>query len=122
MVDKYEKYTGQISNVSVVYNVYRIVLPLIVLITYFTSPETSRLGEVDPALFVQVSAIYAIFGIVITFFVPTAGKYLERPQVLAGTLLVDIFAISLLNYSSGGLASGLGLLLIVTIASGSIMI
>jgi two-component system, NtrC family, sensor histidine kinase PilS len=122
MVERYDKYTGQISNVSVVYNVYRIVLPLIVLVTYFTSPETSRLGEVDPTLFVQASAIYAIFGVVITFCAPSGRSYLQRPQVLAGLLLIDIFAISLLNYSSGGMASGLGLLLIVTIASGSIMI
>ena len=41
---------------------------------------------------------------------------------MASTLIVDILATSLIIYTCGGTSSGLGLLLIVTIASGSILI
>ncbi len=114
--------TGQLSNVAVVYNIYRIVLPLVLLVTFISSPETTLLGDFDPTLFVQVSTTYAIFGVLVTFFAPTGGGILRNPQVLSGTVVIDILAITLIVYSSGGMISGMGLLLVVTIASGSILI
>lgn len=115
-------YEEQIANVSVVYNVYRIVLPLVLLLTYITSPETSALGDLDPTLFVQVNVAYAIFGALIMFFTQTARNLMRSLPALTAMLIGDILAISLLNYTSGGTESGLGLFMIVTIASGSIMI
>jgi two-component system sensor histidine kinase PilS (NtrC family) len=122
MAEKTAQYTDQIYNVSVVYNIYRILLPLVLLITDISSPETSQLGDLYPTLFVQVCTAYAIFGVITTFFAPIGRGMLKIPQILSGTLILDILAITLLIYSSGGLASGLGLLLIVTIAAGSILI
>ncbi|MEQ8954781.1 MAG: ATP-binding protein [Gammaproteobacteria bacterium] len=114
--------TGQLSNVAVVYNIYRIVLPLVLLVTFISSPENTLLGEFDPTLFVQVTTTYAIFGVLVTFFAPTGGGILRNTQVLSGTIVVDILAITLIVFSSGGMISGMGLLLIVTMASGSILI
>ena len=116
------QYSGQIYNVSVVYNIYRIVLPLVLLINYITNPDAVQLGDLDPTLFVQVCTVYAIFGVGIAFFAPTGRGFLQIPHILTGTLIVDILSITLMIFSSGGIASGLGLLLIVTIASGSILI
>ena len=116
------QYSGQIYNVSVVYNIYRIVLPLVLLITYITNPDAVQLGNLDPTLFVQVSTAYAIFGVGIAFFTPAGRGFLQIPHILTGTLIVDILCITLMIFSSGGIASGLGLLLIVTIAAGSILI
>lgn len=122
MAEKATQYEAQISNVSVVYNVYRIVLPLVLLVTYVSSPETAVLGVIDPTLFVQVNVAYAIFGVGVTFFTPSANRFMRSQPVLTGTLIADILVITLLLYSSGGIASGIGLLMIVTIASGSILI
>jgi len=122
MAERTAQYTGQIYNVSVVYNIYRVVLPLVLLATYVANPETAPLGALDPELFVQVSATYAIFGIVVAFFTPSGRGIVKVSQFLTGTLIVDILATTLLIYSCGGISSGLGLLLIVTIASGSILI
>ncbi|GAB5497939.1 MAG: ATP-binding protein [Pseudohongiellaceae bacterium] len=122
MAEKTDQYTGQISNVAVVYNIYRIVLPLVLLVTYISSPDNTQFGEVDPTLFVQACTGYAIFGVVIAFLSPDGTRFLENQQILTSTLIADILAISLLIFSSGGVASGLGLLMIVTIASSSIMI
>lgn len=114
-------YPGQIYNVSVVYNIYRIILPLVLLVSSL-GPNSTLLGDLDPTLFVQVCTAYAIFGIVITFFIPIGTHIAKSSHILTGSLIIDIFAITLLTYSSGGMISGLGLLLIVTVASGSILI
>ncbi len=122
MEPRITQYEEQIANVSIVYNVYRIVLPLVLLITFISSPDPSSLGALDPTLFVQVNVVYAVLGVMITFFTPTARNLFRSQPVLTGMLIGDILAISLLDYTSGGTASGLGLFMIVTIASGSIMI
>jgi len=122
MTEETAQYTNQIYNVSVVYNIYRIVLPLVLLVTFIGSPDTTLLGALAPILFVQVCTAYAIFGVVITFFAPAGTRFMGLPHILTGTLIVDIFAITLIVYSCGGIVSGLGLLLIVTVASGSILI
>lgn len=122
MVASIKAYREQISNVSIVYNVYRIVLPLVLLVTYISSRETSQLGVLDSNLFVQINTAYAIYGVVITFFTPGTNKLMQNQHVLTGMLIGDIFIITLLIYTSAGVGSGLSLFMIVTIASGSIMI
>ena len=122
MAARPDHYTGQISNVAVVYNIYRIVLPLVLLVTYISSPDTTLFGRIDPTLFVQTCTGYAIFGVVIAFLSPDGRRFLVNQNIFTSTILADIFAIGLLVYSSGGVASGLGLLLIFTVASSSIMI
>ena len=122
MAETTARYTSQIYNVAVVYNIYRILLPLILLITFISSPNTTLLGALDPTLFVQVCAAWAIFGVVVTFLATTGRKLLQNEHWLSGTLIIDILLVSLIIYSCGGINSGLGLLLIVTIAAGSILI
>lgn len=122
MAERTAQYTYQMNNVSVVYNTYRIVLPLVLLVTYISSPGITRLGALAPTLFVQVTTAYAIFGVGITFSTPAWIRLLEKPNILVATLVIDILAITLIIYTSGGTTGGLGLLLIVTIASGSILI
>lgn len=122
MAARPDHYTGQMSNVAVIYNIYRIVLPLVLLVTYISSTETTQLGEIDPTLLVQTCTGYAIFAVVIAFLSPDGMRFLENQRILISTLLADILAVSLLVFSSGGSSSGLGLLMVVTIASSSIMI
>lgn len=95
---------------------------MVLLVTYVSSPDTAVLGVIDPTLFVQINAAYAIFGVIVTFFTPSARTFMRSQPVLTGTLIADILVISLLIYTSGGTSSGLGLFMIVTIASGSILI
>ncbi|MFK7864765.1 MAG: PAS domain-containing sensor histidine kinase [Pseudohongiellaceae bacterium] len=110
---------GQINNVSTVYNIYRILLPLVLLITYLSDPAATLLGDVDPTLFQQSSIAYLGFGVII---MTTANRFMSVLHFLTGTLIIDIIATTVIVYSCGGIDSGLGLLLIVTIASGSILI
>jgi two-component system sensor histidine kinase PilS (NtrC family) len=121
MNERTAQYPGQIHNVLVVYNIYRIVLPLVLLVSS-VGPSLTLLGVLDPSLFIQVCTAYAIFGIAFTFFTPTRLRVVKDSHILTGSLIIDIFTITVLTYSSGGMISGLGLLLLVTVASGSILI
>lgn len=121
MNERTAQYPGQIHNVSVVYNIYRIVLPLVLLASSL-GPSSTRLGALDPTLFIQACTAYAIFGVAVSFFIPIGTRVVKSSHILTGSLIIDIFTITLLTYSSGGMISGLGLLLIVTVASGSILI
>jgi two-component system sensor histidine kinase PilS (NtrC family) len=122
MSEKTIQHTGQIDNVSAVYNVYRIALPLVLLVTYLSNPEFTLLGDLNSTLFIQVSAAYVVFGLAVVLFFPSVSRLIDRQHLLAGTLIVDIIATAVIVYCCGGIDSGLGLLLIVTIASGSILI
>jgi len=122
MAERATQYTGQIDNVSIVYNIYRIVLPLVLLVTYLSDPARTLLGEVDATLFLQVSIAYVVFGGVVISLFTTATKVINAQHFLSGTLILDILATTLIIYSCGGISSGLGLLIIVTVASGSILI
>ncbi|MBQ13403.1 MAG: PAS domain-containing sensor histidine kinase [Gammaproteobacteria bacterium] len=115
-------YPGQIANVWVVYNIYRIVLPLVLAVTFISNPDSTPLGSFNDTLFIRVSIAYVIFALSIAFLAPIARNLFENAQILTATMIVDIIAITLILFSSGGVVSGLGLLLIVTIASGSILI
>ena len=122
MATKATQYTRQIDNVSVVYNIYRILLPLVLLVTYISSPDTTNLGTLDLTLFIQTSTAYAIYGVLITFITSSRVELSRDTRFLTTTLIIDIIALTLLIYSCGGSISGLGLLLIVSVASGSILI
>ncbi|MFT4672554.1 MAG: two-component system sensor histidine kinase PilS (NtrC family) [Pseudohongiellaceae bacterium] len=122
MAERATQYTSQIDNVSIVYNIYRILLPLILLVTYLSDPARTLLGEVDATLFLQVSIAYTVFGGVVISLFTTATKVINSQHFLSGTLILDILATTLIIYSCGGISSGLGLLIIVTVASGSILI
>ena len=121
MNERTAQYPSQIYNVSVVYNIYRIVLPLVLLVSS-VGPSSTLLGVLDPSLFIQVCTAYVIFGVAITFFIPTRMRVVKNSHILTGSLIIDLFTISVLTYSSGGMISGLGLLLLVTVAAGSILI
>lgn len=121
MTERTAQYPDQIYNVSVVYNIYRILLPLVLLVTSLT-PGGSMLGELNPTLFVRVCSSYAILALAVTLFARTGNRFFSSSKFFTGSLIIDIFAITFISYSSGGMISGLGLLLIITIASGSILI
>lgn len=122
MANQREQYPGQISNVSAVYNIYRIVLPLILLITYVGNSESSVLGIVNGDLFVWSNIGYSLFAILMGVFAPR-GKHVARfPKILITALLIDSFAIGLIVYSCGGTISGLALLFLVTVSAASILL
>jgi len=105
-----------------IYNVYRVGLSLILLLSFFTSQAITKPGNYDPEIFLYVTVVYFLFSFIIGFDLIFHRRYANSPQLVSSLLIVDILAITLVTYSSGGVVSGLGLLLLMIIAAGGILI
>jgi len=99
-------------------NIYRILLSAFFSSLFYFKLELSPFGDLETKLFHVVSLIYFSFSFFSNF---TISK--QWPSFLIQThlhLIIDIVAILLLTHASGGVNSGVGLLLMIPIAAGSI--
>ena len=102
-------------------NIYRLFLIVVLLASpYYMAPEYTALGQRDAVLF--SSAILSYLGTSLVF----AGLLYQRwPQFEIQVNLqvyIDILAITILMHASGGISSGLGMLLVATIAGTGLII
>ena len=106
-----------------VYNYYRVLVALALLAIFSQNLMESRLGYLNPSLFVWVTAGYCFINLVITLLVQFIPRRYFSAQGLGFILVVyDIFALTWMTYLSGGVASGLGLLVLVAVVAGAILI
>jgi two-component system sensor histidine kinase PilS (NtrC family) len=99
---------------------YRAILAGLLTVLYLSIGNQTTLGIEQPALFRVTCIAYLLFSLVAGF-----TTRLRRPGYRLQTItqvLVDIAAISLLIFASGGPSSGLGILLIVSVATGSVLL
>jgi two-component system sensor histidine kinase PilS (NtrC family) len=92
-------------------NVFRLMAPMVLLLVFFFDTPARSIGTQYPGLFIGICAAYFAFGLV-------SIQVLQRrwPSVQWIALFqvaVDAVAITLLIHASGGVASGLGTLLIL---------
>ncbi|OQW93691.1 MAG: hypothetical protein BWK79_09785, partial [Beggiatoa sp. IS2] len=101
------------------FNLYRLTVALTFTITVIVGVAPSFLGESNTQLFIFTGLCYCIFAI-FCFFTILRRWPSFNIQVLS-QVLIDIFIITLLMHASGGVGSGLGLLLAVIVAGGSLL-
>jgi two-component system, NtrC family, sensor histidine kinase PilS len=104
-----------------IYNLYRLVLALVLLVSFYFRPVTSPLGLIDQDLFAQLCIIYAL-GNALSLLLPL----LRQPEPMAaatysGTIILDILILVAISYTCGGVSSGMAHLLIVPVATGSML-
>ncbi len=103
-----------------VYSVYRITLSGLFSVLFVFHIGPSLLGKSDSTLYATVSTVY----LTLTLLGGLAVKF-QRPQfaIQAQTqVFTDIVAITLLMHASGGINSGIGILLVVTLAAGGLLV
>jgi two-component system sensor histidine kinase PilS (NtrC family) len=96
-------------------NLYRLLIPPAVYTLFAFGGDFATLGAEQPELFLWTCIVYFAAGVAIVI----AGRRL-MPNLRATTFvhaLVDAVAISLLMFSSGGVASGLGILFVVPVGA-----
>ena len=96
-------------------NLYRLLIPPSLYALYAFGGAEASFGTVRPELFLWTCIVYFTAGIAIVI----GGRRL-LPNLRATTFvhaLVDAVAISLLMFSSGGVASGLGILFVVPVGA-----
>jgi len=101
------------------YNYYRILLSGLFVILVYIGQLPEPLGSLDDHFFSITSHVYLLLALVFAWFI-----YKQVPRFnlqIAVHTLVDIIMLSLLMYSSNGLSSGFGMLIIIAVAGGSIL-
>lgn len=100
-------------------NLYRLISSALLTFVALAHVQLIPLGEQNPVLFIVVSLAYLLASL---FFAVTLRARAPGFKLQLYTqALVDIGSIVLLAYSSGGIRSGLGTLLIVTLAAGGML-
>lgn len=102
-------------------NLYRLLIPPTLLgIQWFTQPQPS-VGGAHPRLFLFVCVAYLLAAVAL---IVSRRQRWYAPSLRALALThaaVDALAIALFLYASGGVASGLGILLVVPVASTALL-
>ena len=101
-------------------NFYRLLVPLVLASLHFFTPDTTSIGWAFPRLFVITTAVYFAIAIAMILALKQRWPKLEHQAWLH--IVVDIVAISLLLYSSGGVSSGLGMLLVIPVGAVSLLL
>lgn len=102
------------------FNLYRMIMAGFFCIIAISDTQTSTFGEHLPLLFDIAAGSYLIITIANVFTIASRKPRFQTQVYIQ--VIIDILIITLLIYSSGGIKTGLGMLLIITVASGSILL
>jgi len=103
-----------------IYVAYRSLLSIVLLIM-LVSPNTRQLvGSLNPALYLTVALAYLATSVPLVGSLSTRLNQNQKMMFLV--FLVDIGAITLLADSSGGMVSGLPILLVITAAASAVLV
>jgi two-component system sensor histidine kinase PilS (NtrC family) len=100
------------------FNLYRMALAMLFLTITLIYGDALNLGSHSLLLFRTVCALYLLIGIVLQVVVRTRQHFNVQLTLHAG---LDVFAIVLLMYASGGMRSGLGVMLLISLIGAAIV-
>lgn len=99
-------------------NGFRTVLASLFIALYLGNKLSSPLGAYNAKLFFETSVVYLVISIVLWYLhISRKPSYTAQLYI---SVIADILLVTLLMHASGGVQSGLGVLLILTIAISSI--
>lgn len=103
-----------------VLNYYRLVLSVVLISGYFNEASKIFLGLERPSLFLITSVCYGLLNLLLVFIL--RHQHELQPQQIIANISIDIIVLGILAYTNGGVASGLGNLIIFAVAAGSILL
>lgn len=101
------------------FNLYRLVIVTVFTATFIAGVSPGFLGQFDGRLFLVTTWFY--LGLSLLNIVTIQSQWPRFSLQVLTQILIDIFVITLLMHASGGVNSGLGTLLVVAIAGGSLL-
>ena len=100
-------------------NVFRLSLSLVLIFSYLYVDRKSWIDNDNALLFFYLALSYLAFSVAVLF---ASHFNVSKPWLFQPVLIfIDISFIVLLMYAAGGIQSGLGLLLIITIVTASLV-
>jgi two-component system sensor histidine kinase PilS (NtrC family) len=100
-------------------NLYRLLLPPVLFALLLVTRPTPTVGASDPQLFTFICIVYWVLGALMAF--GGKGRWRSRHMLVFVNTLLDTAAISFLLYCSGGVSSGLGILLVIPVGAMSLL-
>ncbi len=100
------------------FNLYRLALAVFFATAVLSGAKIGSFGSQSPRLFLMAGLAYGLFGL-INLVTISRGKPEFRTQARL-QILGDIVLFTLLMYASGGVQSGIGLLMIVSVAAAGV--
>ncbi|NOU41171.1 MAG: sensor histidine kinase [Methylotenera sp.] len=100
-------------------NIFRFILSLVFISFYFYVEKSNWLDSENAPLFFSLSLAYGLFSFTLLAISPFKSKALTYFHPLQ--IVIDIIFVILMMYAAGGIQSGLGLLLIITIVTASLV-
>lgn len=101
------------------FNLYRLVISGLFLVLILTGNLPPPLGAFDRGLFTVAGVAYFALAVLAQVFVES--RWLTYTVQVFGQVLLDITAITLMMYASGGVTSGFGMLLVASVAGGALL-
>lgn len=101
-------------------NVFRLILAATLLTLFFASGDPRFFGDRYPGIFAATAAGYLVFAVVSSFAI--RQRWVRPVTQVTTQVSVDIGAVVILMHASGGIASGLGGLLIVFVGASSLVL
>ena len=99
---------------------YRLILASLFVALFYSYTDSSLLGAYDSRLFIYSSQSYLILSIILGICIAwRLTNYTTQAQLL---IFTDILILTLIMHASGGINSGMGALLAVSIAAGGLLI
>jgi two-component system sensor histidine kinase PilS (NtrC family) len=96
-------------------NIYRLLVPMVLILLLFFNAPDSSVGTTHPGLFLGICVAYFTFGLVC--IQPIQRRWPSAQWMALFPLAVDSVAILLLIHSSGGVGSGLANLLFLPVGA-----
>ncbi len=110
-------------NLLKVYNYYRVFVGVALLAMFLQHYTETRLGRLRPETFLWVALFYTGINLLSAMSTQALPARLFRRQVAAVMfVLFDISTLAWLMYLSGGVGSGLGVVILVAVAAGSVLV
>ena len=101
------------------FNCYRLIVALVLLGSSIWLSDSIPFGSYNPAVFIYVNLIY--IALTVVAFAPILWRQPPFHLQLSTYVGLDVIAVTLMLYASGGVASGLGLLLLPSLAAAGLM-
>ncbi len=103
-----------------VYYIYRFILACSFVLLFFMRFGPSLLGAFDKHLYAYGSVSYLLLTLILGLFI--FWRVLGYGALAQLFIFTDILALTLLMHASGGISSGVGILLAVSIAAGGLLV
>ena len=100
-------------------NVFRFILSLVFVVFYIYADDLNLMSSENAPLFFSLALAYLLFSITLLVVTPLKSSAVIFFHPLQ--IVIDILFIIMMMYAAGGIQSGLGLLLIVTIVTASLV-